>query len=152
MNQDAKKKVLRSFPYGLYALGVRRGEGAHAMTANWVTQTSFEPPMLAVAVENESASLRHLRESRAFALSVFPSGARQLAGKLGRSYANVPDKLDGVAHHPAPVSGAPVLDEATGWLDCRVGSELPCGDHVLVLAEVVEAGVGSDAETLTLKE
>src|SRR5919199_2862812 len=152
MNQDAKKKVLRSFPYGLYALGVRRGAGAHAMTVNWVTQTSFEPPMLAVAIELESASLRAVRESGAFALSVFPSGARQLAGRLGRSSANVPDKLDGVAHHPSPVSGSPVLDDATGWLDCRVAAELPSGDHVLVLAGVVEAGVGSEGETLTLKE
>src|ERR671937_186712 len=131
MNQDAKKRVLRSFPYGLYALGVRRGDGAHAMTLNWVTQISFEPPMVAVAVENESQTLPLLRAAKAFALSVYPTGARQLAGKLGRSSANVPDKLDGVAHHPAPATGAPVLDDATGWLDCRVGSELPCGDHVL---------------------
>jgi flavin reductase (DIM6/NTAB) family NADH-FMN oxidoreductase RutF len=152
MNQDAKKRVLRSLVYGLYALGVRRGDGAHAMTVNWVTQTSFEPPMLAVAIEIESASLRHVRESGAFALSVFPAGARQLAGKLGRSSANVPDKLEGVAHHPAPVTGSPVLDEATGWLDCRVVAELPSGDHVLVLAEVVEAGLGAEGATLTLKE
>ena len=152
MNQDAKKRVLRSFAYGLYALGVRRGDGAHAMTANWVMQTSFEPPMVAVAIELESASLRHVRERGAFAVSVLPTGARQLAGKLGRSSANVPDKLQGVAHHPSPVTGSPVLDEATGWLDCRVVAELPSGDHVLVLAEVVEAGVGAEGETLTLKE
>jgi flavin reductase (DIM6/NTAB) family NADH-FMN oxidoreductase RutF len=152
MDHDAKKKVLRSFVYGLYALGVRRGEAGHAMTVNWVTQTSFEPPMLVVAIEIESASLRHVRESGAFALSVFPSGARQLAGRLGRSSANVPDKLEGVAHHPSPVTASPVLDEATGWLDCRVLAELPSGDHVLVLAEVVEAGLGTEGETLSLKE
>ena len=152
MNHDAKKRVLRSFSYGLYALGVRRGDGAHAMTANWVMQTSFEPPMVAVAIEIESASLRHVRASGACAVSVFPSGARQLAGRLGRSSANVPDKFEGVAHHPSPVTGSPVLDEATGWLDCRVVAELPSGDHVLVLAEVVEAGVGAEGETLTLKE
>ena len=152
MNQDAKKKVLRSFVYGLYALGVRRVEGSHAMTVNWVMQSSFEPPMVAVAIEVESASLRLVRESGAFAVSVLPSGARQLAGKLGRSSANVPDKLHGVAHHPAPATGSPVLEEATGWLDCRVAAELPSGDHVLVLAEVVEAGAAREAETLTLRE
>src|ERR687885_1002424 len=152
MNQDAKKRVLRSFPYGLYALGVRRGEGAHAMTVNWVTQTSFEPPMLAVAIELESASLRAVRESGAFALSVFPSGARQLAGRLGRSSANVPEKLDGVAHHPAPATGSPVLDDATGWLECRVVSEQQTGDHVLVVAEVIEAGIQREAETRALGE
>lgn len=152
MDQDAKKRVLRSIVYGLYALAVRDDGGAHAMTVNWVTQVSFEPPMIAVAVENESRSLPLLRRERAFALSVLPTGARQLAGKLGRSSANVPDKLAGVPHHPAPASGAAVLDDATGWLDCRVTAELAAGDHVLMVAEVVEAGLQREAKTLTLEE
>ncbi|HWG52033.1 MAG TPA: flavin reductase family protein [Gemmatimonadaceae bacterium] len=152
MNLDAKKKVLRSVPYGLYAFGVRDGAAAHAMTVNWITQISFEPPLIAVAVENESHSLPLVRRERAFAISIFPTGARQLAGKLGRSSRNVPDKLDGVSHHPSPVTGAPVLDEATGWLDCRVAAEHPAGDHVLLVAEVVEAGEQREAKTLTLEE
>ena len=152
MDQDAKKKVLRSIVYGLYALAVRRGDGAHAMTVNWVTQVSFEPPMIAVAVENESQTLPLLRAAGVFALSIYPTGARQLAGKLGRSSANVPNKVDGVAHHPAPTTGAPVLDDATGWLECRVLSEQQTGDHVLVVAEVIEAGIQREAKTLTLEE
>lgn len=152
MDQDAKKKVLRRMVYGLYALAVRDGDDGHAMTVNWVTQISFEPPMIAVAIENESASLPLVRRERAFALSILATGARQLAGKLGRSSANVPDKLDGVTHHPSPVTGSPILDDATGWLDCRVAAEYPAGDHVLVTAEVVEAGVQNEAKTLTLEE
>ena len=152
MDLDAKKKVLRRIVYGLYALGVRRDDGAHAMTVNWVTQISFEPPMIAVAVENESLTLPLLRAAKAFALSIYPTGTRQLAGRLGRSSTNVPNKLEGVAHHPAPATGAPVLDDATGWIECRVLSEQQTGDHVLVVAEVVEAGVLREAKTLTLEE
>jgi flavin reductase (DIM6/NTAB) family NADH-FMN oxidoreductase RutF len=153
VNADAKKQVLRAIPYGLYALGVRDENGAaHMMTVNWVTQVSFEPPMLAVAVEREARSLALLRHEGRFALSLLPSGARQLAGRLGRSSASTPGKMEGIAQHPGPVTGAPVLDEATGWLECTIAGELPAGDHVLVLAEVVEAGVQRDGETLTLKE
>ncbi len=152
MDQDAKKKVLRSIVYGLYALGVKHGDEAHAMTVNWLTQVSFEPPMIAVAVETESRSLELLRETRTFAVSILPSGARQLAGKLGRSSANTPNKLDGVPHHAGGTTGAPILDEATGWLECRIASEHASGDHVLVVADVVDAGVQHEAETLTLKE
>jgi flavin reductase (DIM6/NTAB) family NADH-FMN oxidoreductase RutF len=152
MNQEAKKQVLRTIPYGLYAVGVRDGDTAHAMTANWVTQVSFEPPMIVVAVERESRSLELLRRARAFALSIYPTSARQLAGRLGRSSANVPDKLAGVAQHPGPVTGAPVLDEATGWLECALRSEQDAGDHVLMIAEVTEAGVQHEAATLTLAE
>jgi flavin reductase (DIM6/NTAB) family NADH-FMN oxidoreductase RutF len=152
MDQDAKKKVLRSIVYGLYALGVRRGDESHAMTVNWVTQVSFEPPMIAVAIENDSHSLPMVRDAGAFTLSIFPTGSRQIAGKLGRSSANVPNKLEGVPHHPGGTTGAPILDDATGWLECRIASEQPTGDHVLVTAEVVDAGVQHESETLTLKE
>jgi flavin reductase (DIM6/NTAB) family NADH-FMN oxidoreductase RutF len=153
MDQDAKKTVLRRIVYGLYALGVREADGsAHAMTVNWVTQVSFEPPLVAVAIENESRSLPLVRRAGAFSLSILPTGGRQLAGKLGRSSANVKNKLDGVPHHPAPETGAPILDDATGWLECRLVSEQPTGDHVLVVAEVVEAGVTRDEGTLTLAE
>jgi flavin reductase (DIM6/NTAB) family NADH-FMN oxidoreductase RutF len=152
MDLDAKKKVLRSIVYGLYALGVRDGEEMHAMTVNWMTQCSFEPPMLAVAVEKESRSLALLRASRAFAISVLPTGARQLAGQLGRSSATTPRKLEGVAHRAGPVTGAPILEDATGCLECRVTEELPAGDHVLVIGEVVEAQSLREADTLTLRE
>ena len=152
MDQEAKKQMLRRVIYGLYAVGVRQDSRDHAMTVNWVTQCSFEPPMLAVAVENESQSLPMLRAAGTFALSIFPTGSRTLAGRLGRSSANVPDKLDGVGHHPGPTTGAPILDEATGWLECRITGEIPSGDHVLMVAEVLEAGNQRDAKTLTMEE
>ena len=43
-----------------------------------------------------------------------------------------------------------MLDDATAWFESD--SWDPDGDHVLVVAEVVEAGLQNDAETLTLKE
>ncbi|MDQ6885857.1 MAG: flavin reductase family protein [Gemmatimonadota bacterium] len=152
MDQDAKKQVLRTIVYGLYALGVRREQEVHAMTVNWLTQLSFEPPLIGVAVEQEARSLGMLRESGQFALSVLPAGSRLLAGKLGRSSRNVPNKLEGVAHHPGPLTGAPILDDATGWLECRITADHPAGDHVLLIAEVVEAGLQTAGDTLTLKE
>ncbi len=154
MDQDAKKQVLRTIVYGLYALGVRHDQDGppHAMTVNWLTQLSFEPPLIGVAVEHEARSLGMLRASGQFALSVLPAGSRQLAGRLGRSSRNVPNKLDGVAHHPGPLTGSPILDDATGWLECRITADHPAGDHIFLIAEVVEAGLQTPADTLTLKE
>lgn len=157
MNGEAKKQVLRSVAYGVYVLGVRGGgddprHEPHATAVSWLTQVSFEPPMIAVALERESATLPLLRSAGAFVVSVLPAGARRIASRLGRSSATTPDKLAGIAHYPAPESGAPVLEEGLGWLDCRVRSELPVGDHVLLVAEVVEAGTQREGETLMLKE
>ena len=153
MDTAAKKAVLRCFPYGLFAVTVAHDGEEHGMTANWVTQSSFEPPMVAVAVENGSRTIELLRDAHAFAVSVFATGQRDLAGRLGRASDNAPDKLKGIKTKPAPVTKTPVLTEALGWLECRVVSALPSGDHTIVLGEVLSAGMERDGtKALTLEE
>lgn len=152
MDHEARKRVLRSVPYGLYALGVAggAGEAPHGALVAWLTQVSFEPPMIAVALERESRTRPLVRRAGAFAVTVLPVAARALASRLGRPTDAAQRTLVGVAHHPAPSSGAPVFDEGMGWLDCRLRGETPAGDHVLVVADVVDAGVLREGETLTL--
>ena len=151
MAPAAKKSVPRMCTYGLHPMSVRQGERGNAFTVNWITQVAFEPPMVAVAVENQGASIELLRASGRFAISVFATGQRELAGHFGRPTARNPDKLAGAAHHPSP-GGLPILDEALGWLECVVGGELPAGDHTVFVAEVVEAGVLGEGQPLTMAE
>jgi flavin reductase (DIM6/NTAB) family NADH-FMN oxidoreductase RutF len=153
MDEAAKKTVLRHFPYGLYAVTVKHGNEEHGMTANWVTQASFDPPMVVAAVENTSKTVAMIRDAHHFAVNVLLQGQRELAGKLGRSSANAPEKLKGIKTKPGPISGAPILADALGWVECRVVATLPSGDHTLVLGEVVAAGVEHEGtEPLTLHE
>jgi flavin reductase (DIM6/NTAB) family NADH-FMN oxidoreductase RutF len=152
MNETAKQTVLRQFPYGVYALTVRHEAEEHATTVTWVSQSSFEPPMVVVAVENTSRTIGLIRDAHHFAINVLQDGQRDLAEKLGRASAGVPQKLKGIKTKPAPTSGAPVLADALGWLECRAVATLPSGDHTLVLGEVVEAGVEhAGAKLLTLE-
>jgi len=161
MNAAAKQTVLRHFAYGLYALTVKREGDEHGVTANWVSQASFEPPMVVVAVESTSRMIEMIRDAHHFAISVFHEGQRDVAEKLGRGPGGAggaggawgaSPKLKGIKTKPGPVSGAPVLADALGWVECRVVATLPSGDHTLVLGEVVEAGVEHEgARPLTLQ-
>jgi flavin reductase (DIM6/NTAB) family NADH-FMN oxidoreductase RutF len=141
MNAAAKQTVLQHLTYGLYALTVKRDVDEHGITANWVSQASFDPPMVVVAVESRSKMIEMIRDAHHFAINVLHEGQRDLAEKLGRAAAGASQKLKGMKTKPAPASGAPVLADALGWVECRVVATLPSGDHTLVLGEVVEAGV-----------
>jgi flavin reductase (DIM6/NTAB) family NADH-FMN oxidoreductase RutF len=152
MDLAAKKTVLRHFPYGLYAVTVAHGGEEHGMTANWVTQASFEPPMVAIAVENTSRTIEMIRDAHYFAVNLFQQSQRELAGKLGRASQNTPQKLRGLKTKPGPVGGSPVLADALGWVECRVVATLPAGDHTLVLGEVVAAGAEHEGAPLTLRD
>lgn len=150
MDPVARKTILRMFTYGLYTVTVTDGQEINGFTANWLSQVSFEPPMVALAVENDARSLGMIQRSGRFGINVLASGQRELAGHLGRSSQRNPTKLDDVAHHL--VEGLPVLDDALGYLVCEVRAAVPAGDHTLLVAEVVEAVAQTEGEGLTLKE
>ena len=153
MDVAATKAILEHFPYGLYVVTVAHDGDEHGMTANWITQASFEPPMLAVAIENTSRTIALIRDAHHFAVSLLTTEQRELAVKLARSSEQAPQKLKGVKTKPAPVAQTPVLTEAVGWVECRAVASLPAGDHTLVLGEILGAGVeNGDAAPLMLKE
>lgn len=151
MDEAAKKTVLRMFTYGLYAVSVRDGDRVNAFTANWVTQASFEPPMVMVAVENDGRSIAMMRNAGVFAINVYETGQRELAGHFGRRSKTHPDKMGGIAYETG-VTGAPLLVEALGHLECAVRAEAPAGDHTVFVGEVVEAKVRRQGTPLTMAE
>src|SRR3954469_18564797 len=119
MDEQAKKTVLRLATYGLYAVCAGAPDAPSAMTVNWLTQASFEPPMLAVAMEVDSRTTRAARERGLFAVCPSAAGQRELAGQLGRRSAKAPGKLDGIAFISTP-AGSVVLANALGYVECRV--------------------------------
>jgi flavin reductase (DIM6/NTAB) family NADH-FMN oxidoreductase RutF len=152
MDTATKKTVLRLFTYGLYAVTAKHGDDVSAMTVNWIVQSSFEPPMLALAVEADSHSRQVIEAAGAFAVNVYETGAREFAGLLARTFAKHPEKLSDLDAHPGPATGSPLLNAALGWVECRVAGQAPSGDHVLFIADVVEAGLNREGTPLTLKE
>ncbi|GCE16505.1 flavin reductase family protein [Dictyobacter kobayashii] len=77
---------MRTFTYGLYIIMSKEDEVVNAFTANWLTQVSFEPPLIAVSIENDAKSLSMIQHSQTFTINVLKTGQRELAGQLGRSY------------------------------------------------------------------
>lgn len=155
MDEAAKKAVLRLFTYGLYVVTCQHGHRRNAFTANWVTQVSFEPPLVALSVENQAVSLGIIRGAGQFTLCVLESGTRAMAGTLGRSLRDSPTKLEGVAWRessPGATDNAPAIAECLGWLHCTLHSEAAAGDSTLLIGQVVEATLLKAGQPLTMRE
>lgn len=149
MDEAAKKEALRLFTYGLYAITTGDEQHWNAFTANWVSQVSFDPPLVALSVENTSTSLPMIRQSQRFVVNVLTAGQRELAGRLGKPYARSPQKLDGLLLGTSE-SGCPVLLETAAWVECAVEGEMPAGDSTLVLGRITGAQVLRREEPLTM--
>ncbi|HEX2349892.1 MAG TPA: flavin reductase family protein [Ktedonobacterales bacterium] len=145
MDDAVKKEALRLFTYGLYAVSVRAGERRNAFTANWLSQVSFDPPLLALSVDNTASSLELIRAARRFVVNVYGAEQRELSGRLGKTLSRSPDKLEGITLGET-ASGQPYLRETLGWVEVAVESETPAGDSTLLLGRVVDAGMQRHGE------
>ena len=79
MDADAKKTALRMIPYGIYVLTAEKGDRVAAATVNWVTQASFEPPLVVVGVKTDSGAHDLIQETKCFALNVLGKGQQSQA-------------------------------------------------------------------------
>ena len=158
MDQEAKKAALRMIPYGLYVLTTGSQSGpAAASTVNWVTQVSFEPPLVAVGVRAESSGHQIIKDTRAFVLNVLGKGQQDIAVKFFKPAAIEGGTIGGEPFRPGEI-GAPILENTPAYAECRLVDSVEKGDHSVFVAEVVGAGVSEppegrpDGATLWLKD
>ena len=139
MNPDHKKTVLRMIPYGIYVLTSDDGKGnISAATVNWVTQTAFAPPLLVVGVKTNSGTYQTVKTAQTFALNMLGKDQKSLAFTFFRP-ADVSDgKLSGQSFRKG-TTGAPILIDVPGAVECRVVSIVEQGDHHIVVGEVIDA-------------
>jgi flavin reductase (DIM6/NTAB) family NADH-FMN oxidoreductase RutF len=151
MDPNAKKQALRGITYGLYVVGSKDEEGVNCFTGNWLTQTSFEPPMVALAVKADSRSREQIAKSGVFSVNVLEAGQKELATAFFRSVKPEGNRIGGYEFYTEN-TGCPILKEALRFFECKVVEKIEKGDHWIYVGEVVNAGVHREGEPMTLKE
>jgi flavin reductase (DIM6/NTAB) family NADH-FMN oxidoreductase RutF len=151
MDPAIKKKALRMITYGLFVATSRDDSGPAAGTVNWISQSSFTPPLIMVAIKGDSALHRAIANSRGFIVHVVAKDQKDLATAFFRGAELSGDRLNGYLIEDGP-NGIPLLIDPPAWFECRVVNQVGGGDHTVFVAEVVDAGVRKDAEPLTLPD
>jgi flavin reductase (DIM6/NTAB) family NADH-FMN oxidoreductase RutF len=151
MDAVAKKKALRMLSYGLCVATSRDEQGFAAGTINWISQSSFTPPLVMVAIKAETGLHRAIAAAGIFAVHILGKSQKDMATAFFRGAQPSDGKLNGYEIETGQ-TGAPVLLAPPAWFECRVVNEVRGGDHTIFVAEVVNAGIRSDEDALTLRE
>ena len=129
----------------LCVLTTRKGQGEGALTgamvASWVSQASFSPPGITVAVAKDRAVEALLHVGDVFALNVLAAGRE--TGPMKQFLQPFPpgaDRFAGLELQASPAQ-QPLLPEALAWLDCSVKQRMECGDHWLLYAQAQAGGL-----------
>ncbi len=146
MDADAKKTALRMIPYAIYVLTAEDKDGnTAAATVNWVTQTSFDPPLVAIGLKVDSGAYGIVKSTGTFALSILGKGQQGVAFTFFKPVERDGDTLSGEPIR-AGANGAPILVNAPASIECKVLEIVERGDHHIVIGEVTEANVATAPE------
>lgn len=145
------RRAVAWFPTGVAVMTALSTEGLpHGMTANAVTSVSLDPLLVLVCVDRGAGMADTVQQGRVFALSFLAADQQPLSDHFADEARGFGlEEFTDIATH-AGVTGAPLLDGASAWLDCEVHDVLPGGDHLLVLGRVVHTAVAEGAEDALL--
>ncbi len=116
----------------LCVLSAKQGEVATGMLADWVSQATFNPPGLTMAVGKERAIESLLYPGSKFVLNILAEG-KQLRKHFMKPFAPGEDRFAEVETAIAQ-NGCPILTGSLAYLECEVEQRMECGDHWVIYA------------------
>ncbi len=149
MEDQIRSEILKTIPYGFYITGVVGTDGeANGFTTCWVSQVSFDPQQIIVAVRKDQHTHDLIEDSGVFSLNFLDTEQEALANKFTRSL-QPEDGRVGSSPYTTGKTGAPLFEEAFAYLECRVTGKMEAGDHTVYLGEVIAADLKRPADILT---
>ncbi len=138
------RRVLGHFAAGVTVITTVGDDGKpYGLTATAFTSVSLEPPLVLVCVDKRAESHPHFHASRVFAVNFLGVDHEHLSRRFAVTGG---DKFKDLAIR-AGVTGAPLLSEALGYLECRTVEIFEGGDHTIFLGQV-EAADAREGEPL----
>lgn len=137
------RQVLGHLPTGVTIVTAQTPSGPAGMTANSFGSVSLEPPLVLFCPAKTSETWPKLRSARHFCVNILAAHQEQLCQQFARKgterFLDVPfrNRL-----------GGPALDGAVGWVDCELETEQEAGDHLVVVARVLDLDTNSGGAPL----
>lgn len=120
----------------LCVVTAKQEDVASGMLASWVSQATFNPPGLTIAVAKDRAVESLMYPGGQFVLNILAEGKHlSLMKHFLKPFGPAEDRFTGIATDIAD-NGSPILSDALAYLECSVNSRMECGDHWVVYAIV----------------
>ena len=138
VDQAAYRRAAGQFASGIVVVTTDSG---HAMTVSAFASVSLDPPLVLFCAEKIARFHDAVLAAGSWAVSILAEDAEKTARWLATRGRPLEGQLEGLAHHPGPVTGAPVLDDALAVLECVTTAVHDAGDHSIVVGQVEAVSV-----------
>ncbi|NYB52422.1 MAG: flavin reductase family protein [Methanobacteriaceae archaeon] len=124
----------------------QKGE-VNAAPFSFTMPVSVNPPLIAVASVPQHHTYQNIAETREMVINIPHEDILKELWVTGEKFPQGVNEIEkaGLTQMPSVEVKAPWIKECIAHLECRVVKILECGDHNLVIGEVVKIGVRDDA-------
>jgi len=139
MDPSQFRRACAKFATGV-AIATITGPGGvpHGMTINSFTSVSLDPPLVLICSDRSGNLASMFRECNFYGVNVLSQSQRELSNRFAlRGH----DRFDGVEWR-AGRTGVPLIAGCLAWFECEVKHRVESGDHTILVAEVLDAGLG----------
>lgn len=151
MNPDIKKKVLRKIGYGIYILVAENNGEYAAATVTWLSQASFDPPLLMLGLKKVSNTYKTVAKTKKFSINFIKKSQKDMAAAFFKDTIYKDNKLNGY-EMSFEESGIPVLKDVNSYLECEVQKIVEGGDHDIIIAKIKNAINYLEEDALNLSD
>ena len=130
--------VFKALTNGVYIVTVNANGEINGVTTPWVTQLSYEPQLVMVAIAPVRKCHEMITNSGQFAVNVLGRNQVELASKFGFTSGRELNKFEGIAAQQTPAAN-PLLLDTFAYIDRELVETLTVGDHSLFIGKVVGA-------------
>ena len=136
---DDFKHVMRRWASTVTVVTTRFENVIYGLTATAFSSLSIQPPMVFISIYRKTHTHPLIEHSGIFCVNFLAPDMTHISDRFAGRIPDV-DRFAGVNHH-GEVTGAPVLNDAIAFLDCRVVEGLVTGDHTIFVGQVEAAGI-----------
>jgi 3-hydroxy-9,10-secoandrosta-1,3,5(10)-triene-9,17-dione monooxygenase reductase component len=137
------KRSLGQMMKGIEVVGARHDGVSRAYTSHWVTQISFEEPIVLASVSPKHDTFPLIVASGEFSVSIL-AGDQIAEGQYfsypGRKFRHMASEY--LTDWPDDASGPPIVPNSIAYLRCSIFEQSTMADHELLFARVVAVQEG----------
>jgi flavin reductase (DIM6/NTAB) family NADH-FMN oxidoreductase RutF len=134
----AFRAVLGQWPTGVSVVTTVVDDAWYGVTASSFSSVSLDPPLVSVCLARTAFAHDLVGSSGVFGVTILGKDHADLGQRFARYDPEAPDRFAAEEWVTAK-TGAPLLADALGWLDCSVVHAHPGGDHTIFVGEVLAA-------------
>ena len=145
------KETLFKLSYGLFVLSARDGEKDNGCIINTVMQITDTPLQIAVGINKDNYTYEMIEKTGVFNVSVLTEDVPfSVFEDFGFKSGRTEDKFSSFKDKERSENGIFYMTKySNAFISAKVVKTLDCGTHMMLIAEVTDAKILSDAPSVT---